>query len=105
MAVVHCKWSVYNSIDTSGPSCPNAGFVTSNSIVYSVSDWIEGGEVMLMESVALNTNVSCLTGSVAGPQYPALQVQDVLAPLADADAAYEPQVRQSEDAGLAVKAL
>ena len=42
---------------------------------------------------------------MSGPQYPALQVQDVLAPLADADAAYEPQVRQSEDAGLAVKAL
>ena len=42
---------------------------------------------------------------MSGPQYPALQVQDVLAPLADADEALAPQVRQSEDAGLAVKAL
>ncbi len=39
---------------------------------------------------------------MSGPQYPALQVQDVLAPLADADAAYEPQVRQAD---AAVKAL
>jgi hypothetical protein len=103
--MVHCEWLVYNSINTSGPSCPNAGFVTSNSIVYSVSDWIEGGEVMLIESAALTTNVSCLTGSVTGPQYPALQVQDVLAPLADADAAYEPHVKQSDDTVLAVRAL
>ena len=49
--------------------------------------------------------VSEAASPMSGPQYPALQVQDVLAPLADADAAYEPQVRQSEDAGLAVKAL
>ncbi len=42
---------------------------------------------------------------MSGPQYPALQVQDVLAPLATADEALAPQVRQSEDAGLAVKAL
>ena len=42
---------------------------------------------------------------MSGPQYPALQVQDVLATLATADEALAPQVRQSEDAGLAVKAL
>jgi hypothetical protein len=40
-----------------------------------------------------------------GPQYPALQVQDVLATLAATDAALSPQVRQSVDAVLAVKAL
>jgi hypothetical protein len=42
---------------------------------------------------------------MGGPQYPALQVQDVLASLADADAALEPQVRQSDSAIVAVKAL
>ena len=42
---------------------------------------------------------------MSGPQYPALQVQDVLAPLADADEALAPQVRQSEEASLSVKAL
>jgi hypothetical protein len=42
---------------------------------------------------------------MSGPQYPALQVQDVLALLAATDAAWEPQVRQSVDAVLAVKAL
>jgi hypothetical protein len=42
---------------------------------------------------------------MSGPQYPALQLQDVLATLATADAALGPQIRQSVDAVLAVKAL
>ena len=42
---------------------------------------------------------------MSGPQYPALQVQDVLALLANADAALVPQVLQSASAVLAVKAL
>ena len=42
---------------------------------------------------------------MSGPQYPALQVQDVLALLATADAALAPQVLQSASAVLAVKAL
>ena len=42
---------------------------------------------------------------MSGPQYPALQVQDVLALLADKDAALAPQCRQAVDAVLAVKAL
>ena len=42
---------------------------------------------------------------MSGPQYPALQVQDVLALLADKDAALAPQFRQAVDAVLAVKAL
>jgi hypothetical protein len=42
---------------------------------------------------------------MSGPQYPALQVQDVLALLATADAALAPQVVQSASAVLAVKAL
>jgi hypothetical protein len=37
-----------------------------------------------------------------GPQYPMLQVQFVLAPLATADAALAPQVKQADDAVLAV---
>ncbi len=43
--------------------------------------------------------------SMSGPQYPALQVQDVLAPLAAGDAALAPQTKQSEDAVFVVKAL
>ena len=42
---------------------------------------------------------------MAGPQYPLLQVHEVLAPLATADAALLPQVKQSDAAVLAVKAL
>ncbi len=42
---------------------------------------------------------------MGGPQYPALQVQDVLAPLASADAALAPQATQAVDAIMAVKAL
>ena len=42
---------------------------------------------------------------MGGPQYPALQVQDVLALLATEDAALSPQVRQAVSAVLAVKAL
>jgi hypothetical protein len=42
---------------------------------------------------------------MSGPQYPALQLQDAWATLAAADAALSPQVRQSVDAVLAVKAL
>ena len=42
---------------------------------------------------------------MAGPQYPLLQVHEVLAPLANADAALLPQVKQSDAAVLAVKAL
>ena len=42
---------------------------------------------------------------MAGPQYPLLQVHEVLAPLANADAALLPQVTQSDAAVLAVKAL
>ncbi len=42
---------------------------------------------------------------MGGPQCPALQVQDALASLAAGDAAWSPQVRQSVDAVLAVKAL
>ena len=49
--------------------------------------------------------VSEATSPMSGPQYPALQVQDVFALLAATDAAWEPQVRQSVDAVLAVKAL
>ena len=49
--------------------------------------------------------VSEVASPMGGPQYPALQVQDVLATLAATDAALSPQVRQSVDAVLAVKAL
>ena len=42
---------------------------------------------------------------MSGPQYPALQVQDVLALLATADAALAPQSKQSDAAVLAGKAL
>jgi hypothetical protein len=42
---------------------------------------------------------------MAGPQYPMLQVQDVLAPLATADAAFAPQVKQADNAVLAVSSL
>ena len=49
--------------------------------------------------------VSEAASPMGGPQYPALQVQDVLATLATADAALGPQIRQSVDAVLAVKAL
>ena len=42
---------------------------------------------------------------MSGPQYPALQVQDVLAPLATADAAFAPQVKQADNAVLAVSSL
>jgi hypothetical protein len=49
--------------------------------------------------------VSEAASPMGGPQYPALQLQDVLAPLATADAALAPQVRQSVDEVLAVKAL
>ncbi len=42
---------------------------------------------------------------MSGPQYPALQVQDVLALLATEDAALAPQVKQALFAVLAVKAL
>ncbi len=46
--------------------------------------------------------VSAALEPMAGPQYPALQVQDVLALLANADAALVPQVKQSDDPVLAV---
>ena len=49
--------------------------------------------------------VSEAASPMGGPQYPALQVQDVLATLATEDAAFAPQIRQSVDAVLAVKAL
>ena len=49
--------------------------------------------------------VSEIASPMGGPQYPALQVQDVLALLATADAALAPQVKQSVSAFLAVKAL
>ncbi len=49
--------------------------------------------------------VSEAASPMGGPQYPALQVQDVLALLADKDAALAPQCRQAVDAVLAVKAL
>jgi hypothetical protein len=49
--------------------------------------------------------VSEAASPMGGPQYPALQVQDVLALLADKDAALAPQFRQAVDAVLAVKAL
>ncbi len=49
--------------------------------------------------------VSAAVEPMAGPQYPALQVQDVLALLADKDAALAPQCRQAVDAVLAVKAV
>jgi hypothetical protein len=49
--------------------------------------------------------VSEAASPMSGPQYPALQVQDVLALLATADAALAPQVLQSASAVLAVKAL
>ena len=42
---------------------------------------------------------------MAGPQYPLLQVHEVLAPLATADAALLPQVKQSLNAVLPVSAL
>jgi hypothetical protein len=39
--------------------------------------------------------VSSASSTMSGPQYPALQVQDVLATLPAADAAFEPQVGQA----------
>ena len=49
--------------------------------------------------------VSEAASPMGGPQYPELQVQDVLALLATEDAALSPQVRQAVSAVLAVKAL
>ncbi len=42
---------------------------------------------------------------MAGPQYLMLQVQDVLVPLATADAEFTPQVKQADNAVLAVSSL
>jgi hypothetical protein len=49
--------------------------------------------------------VSEVSMPMSGPQYPALQVQDVLALRGTEDSALGPQVRQSVSAVLAVKAL
>ena len=42
---------------------------------------------------------------MVGPQYPLVQVQEVLEELAIADAALVPQVKQSDDTVLAVSSL
>jgi hypothetical protein len=46
--------------------------------------------------------VSEAASPMGGPQCPALQVQEVLEELANADAALVPQVKQSDDPVLAV---
>ncbi len=49
--------------------------------------------------------VSEAAAPMGGPEYPALQVQDVLAPLAAGDAALTPQATQAAGAIMAVTAL
>jgi len=46
--------------------------------------------------------VSAALEPMGGPQYPLVQVQEVLEELANADAALVPQVKQSDDPVLAV---